>query len=63
MAGVAGTALLYRFSDSQNAPQGWGSAPAMYARIARRLPKVKAGFLLLMLSFLLQGVSLALSIV
>lgn len=62
IAGILGTALLYRFSDSQSAPMGLGSAPDMYARIARRLPKVKAGFLLLMLSFLLQGASLAASL-
>lgn len=58
VAGIAGTTLLYLFSDSQNAPHGWGSGPAMYARIRRRLPKVKLGYLLLLISFLLQGAAL-----
>jgi hypothetical protein len=62
LSGIAGTALLYVFTDPQNAPQGWGSGPAMYARIRRRMPWVKTGYGLLFLSFLLQGVSLFLPV-
>jgi hypothetical protein len=61
LSGIIGTALLYHFSDSQNAPQGYGSGPAMFKRVAKRLPWVRAGFLLLMLSFVLQGGALALT--